>query len=596
MVIGAPLGADVLSYSGIFGRPSPRLSSRRWDTARGGGGGHGRATGGPRRIRVVEDSRHLLGPHRAHGEILARWGRSRPDKVAFVCGERSVTYAEIDRRANAVANAFAGGGWPRGTGWACSWATTSSMSRSCSGVPPRRGGCQSASAGLARGCLRDGGQRFVGPGGRRRLRPHGGRRAPAGARDRLGARERGRPHPGRPRGRVLRRGRGRADHHRAGVLVTEHDFACIMYTSGTTGRPKGALLSHFNLFMSVNSLAAQHLFGDDEVWYGAAALPHRGPERDPRYLMLGATSVIVPLGRFDAAKAVDDLLERTRSPPAASSRCSGTRSCRAPRRRAGRRSRCADRLGDVGRRRPAPRGHGGSSRASHLQLLRPDRDELGHLRAPPEDFGAKIGSVGRPVMAVEAAHRRREMRDVAPGEVGEIVYRGPTVMQAYWGLPRPPGGVRRGVVPLGRPLPRRRRGVHLRGRPQEGHDHLGRGEHLLGRGGGRAASPTPAWPRWPSSGRPTRGGARPRWPWSWPADPGRPPTLGDLVEHCRERLASYKKPTVAPWWCERPAPQRRGQGGQARAPTALRRVSAATAGVRTSPAPPRGSSGQSRPP
>ncbi len=28
------------------------------------------------------------------------------------------------------------------------------------------------------------------------------------------------------------------------------------------------------------------------------------------------------------------------------------------------------------------------------------------------------------------------------------------------------------------------------------------------------------------------------------ADPGHPPTLEDLVEHCRERLASYKKPTV----------------------------------------------------
>ena len=82
----------------------------------------------------------------AHGEILARWGRSRPDKVAFVCGERSVTYAEMDRRANAVANAFAGGGWPRGTGWACSWATTSSMSRSCSGrSASARWPCPSAS-------------------------------------------------------------------------------------------------------------------------------------------------------------------------------------------------------------------------------------------------------------------------------------------------------------------------------------------------------------------------------------------------------------------------------------------------------------------
>ena len=50
----------------------------------------------------------------AHGEVLARWGRSRPDKAAFICGERAVTYGEMDRRANAVAHALAGRGVAKG--------------------------------------------------------------------------------------------------------------------------------------------------------------------------------------------------------------------------------------------------------------------------------------------------------------------------------------------------------------------------------------------------------------------------------------------------------------------------------------------------
>ena len=48
-----------------------------------------------------------------------------------------------------------------------------------------------------------------------------------------------------------------------------------------------------------------------------------------------------------------------------------------------------------------------------------------------------------------------------------------------------------------------------------------------------------------------------------PADPASPPTLEDLVDFARDKLASYKKPTVS--CCHRPtAPQRSGQGGQAR--------------------------------
>ena len=120
------------------------------------------------------------------------------------------------------------------------------------------------------------------------------------------------------------------------------------------------------------------------------------------------------------------------------------------------------------------------------------------LRCRARDAMRKIGSVGTPIPTVAARIVDDEMNDVAPGQVGEIVYRGPTLMAGYWNNPEATAeAFARRLVPLRRPGPRRRRGLHLRRRPQEGHDHLRRREHLLRRGreravrppGGRARSP-----------------------------------------------------------------------------------------------------------
>jgi acyl-CoA synthetase (AMP-forming)/AMP-acid ligase II len=50
----------------------------------------------------------------------------------------------------------------------------------------------------------------------------------------------------------------------------------------------------------------------------------------------------------------------------------------------------------------------------------------------PGDAVRKRGSVGRPAINVEARVVDEDMNDVPPGEVGEIVYRGATVMQGYF--------------------------------------------------------------------------------------------------------------------------------------------------------------------
>jgi fatty-acyl-CoA synthase len=53
----------------------------------------------------------------------------------------------------------------------------------------------------------------------------------------------------------------------------------------------------------------------------------------------------------------------------------------------------------------------------------------------PEEHEARPGSIGRPVLNVETRVVDAEMRDVAPGERGEIIHRSPQVLLGYWNMP-----------------------------------------------------------------------------------------------------------------------------------------------------------------
>jgi fatty-acyl-CoA synthase len=54
---------------------------------------------------------------------------------------------------------------------------------------------------------------------------------------------------------------------------------------------------------------------------------------------------------------------------------------------------------------------------------------------PPEQAAQKIGSVGLPVFHGEVRIIDRTGQEVSPGEVGEIVIKGPTTMSGYWNRP-----------------------------------------------------------------------------------------------------------------------------------------------------------------
>ena len=224
----------------------------------------------------------------------------------------------------------------------------------------------------------------------------------------------------------------------AALAVDESAPALIMYTSGTTGRPKGAVLTHRNLLaQSQTNLVAFRFEMYDEVYLCASPLFHIGAIGGlAPALLVGASVVVMPTGAFDAGEHLDAMAEHGVTsvflvPTQWQALVAEQR--RRPR--------------DLSRLRVAAWG---AAPATHT-LLREMEEAFGgadlialfgQTEMSPvtcvlegKDARRKLGSVGRPAPGVWARVVDTEMKDVPAGEVGEIVYRGPGLMSGYWNLP-----------------------------------------------------------------------------------------------------------------------------------------------------------------
>ena len=228
----------------------------------------------------------------------------------------------------------------------------------------------------------------------------------------------------------------------ADVAIT--DPAWIFYTSGTTGRPKGAVLSHRNLLtMSLNYLAEVNPIVPGEALLHAAPMSHgSGLYMVPHVLGMGA-QIIPESGRFEP----DEILELTKRRDGISFFAAPTMVRRltvaaeatgatAPGLKAiiygGGPMYVADckaALAAFGPKLVQIYGQG-ETPMTITYLPRSMHVDAGHPR-----YEERLASVGIAQGVVQVRTVDETGRDVAADQVGEIIVRGDTVMSGYWQNP-----------------------------------------------------------------------------------------------------------------------------------------------------------------
>lgn len=208
------------------------------------------------------------------------------------------------------------------------------------------------------------------------------------------------------------------------------DLAAILYTSGTTGRSKGAMLSHANLLSNARTLCDYwRVTGDDVLLHALPIFHTHGLFVATNTLMLAGGAMIF-LPRFDAAEAVALMPRATLMMGVPTfytrllDRADFTRDAAA-----GMRlfiSGSAPLLAETHRAFEA--------RTGHRILERYGMTETNMNTSNPYDGERRAGTVGFPLPGVEL----RIMGEHGPlpdGEIGMIEVRGPNVFQGYWQMP-----------------------------------------------------------------------------------------------------------------------------------------------------------------
>jgi long-chain acyl-CoA synthetase len=217
---------------------------------------------------------------------------------------------------------------------------------------------------------------------------------------------------------------------------TDEDTAVILYTSGTTGKPKGAELTHFNLRRNAERSAFDIIrIVEDDVIMGCLPLFHVfGLTCALDAAMLtGATLTLIP--RFDAGTALEvigrDHVTIFEGVPTMYAAMLGHPGAEAA---------------DTSSLRTCVSG----GAAMPVEVLRKFEEKFGcrvlegyglSETSPVASFNlldrpSKPGTIGRAIPGCEMRLVDLEGNEVAPGEIGEIAIRGENVMKGYWNRPQ----------------------------------------------------------------------------------------------------------------------------------------------------------------
>jgi len=216
--------------------------------------------------------------------------------------------------------------------------------------------------------------------------------------------------------------------------TADDDTAVLLYTSGTTGQPKGAELTHANLTLNARGAAELFDLGSEAMLLGALPLFHSFGQTCGMNATMSEGGTLTLLPRFEPGKALE-IIQRDKVNVFQGVPTMYSAMLHHPER---------ERY-DVSSLRLC--GSGGS--AMPVELLRAFDEAFGckilegyglSETSPVASFNhrdkeRKPGSIGTPIRNVEMRVVDDEGDEVAQGEVGEIVIRGYNVMKGYWHRP-----------------------------------------------------------------------------------------------------------------------------------------------------------------
>lgn len=239
--------------------------------------------------------------------------------------------------------------------------------------------------------------------------------------------------------------------------IDEGDDAVIFYTSGTTGRPKGAISTHRSMIANLQNTVFVLTHGQ---MVAAAANPDAGAAdptggRQPVALftsplfhvsgthstlvvgLMAGMKLVMPTGKFTPESALS-LIEDHQVMLWATVPTMIWRTCEYPGR------------GDYDTSSVISVSFGGSPAADELQRM--VRETFPNVKATTNAYGltesssvataltgedslTRADSVGLPMPVVEVAIAGPDGRHLDPGETGEVLLKGPIMMKGYWNKP-----------------------------------------------------------------------------------------------------------------------------------------------------------------
>ncbi len=213
--------------------------------------------------------------------------------------------------------------------------------------------------------------------------------------------------------------------------ITTDDLMLMMYTSGTTGQPKGAMLSHGNIEWNALHVAGRLPLGGDDTILVVAPLFHVGGINvlGTPGLYLGATLVVLP--QFDPKQVLETFAERR-----ITTMLGVPTMWQA----------IIQELEQNPQELPDIRFLLGGGSPCPMTILRYFAEQniefmegygLTESTAlacilDAKDTSRKNGWIGKPVFHLEAIIADELDQQVAPHQAGELLLRGPTIFHGYW--------------------------------------------------------------------------------------------------------------------------------------------------------------------